>query len=118
MTHNVPTFEDPEAEINELRAENERLQRDLEGMYEHDREQSGEVSQVHRELDAETNRAVAAEDEVERLRAALEQIASAVFYAKQTPVEAKNLQDMAREALGSADQQRRENERLRQEKKA
>jgi cell division septum initiation protein DivIVA len=33
------------------------------------------------------------------LRAALEQIASAVFYAKQTPVEAKNLQDMAREAL-------------------
>jgi hypothetical protein len=37
--------------------------------------------------------------QAERLRAALKQIASAVFYAKQTPVEAKNLQDMAREAL-------------------
>ena len=42
-------------EIDALRAENQRLERDLEMMYEHDRDHSAEIGRLKAELEKRTN---------------------------------------------------------------
>ena len=82
--------------LDRLHAENERAIEGLQAL----QEATGSHND-HNPWLGVTAAAILLKDDNERLRAALQQIASAVFYTKKNSLEAKNLQDMASAALGS-----------------